>query len=46
MQWLHLSAFSFGGYLGPENQDQIATSQIPENLVFGTSETNSMMTRY
>ncbi|MCJ1359189.1 MAG: hypothetical protein MMC33_009189 [Icmadophila ericetorum] len=46
VQWLHLSAFSWWGFLGPNSEDQGATNQVPENLVFGTSETNSLMTRY
>ncbi|KAK1754240.1 hypothetical protein QBC47DRAFT_415082 [Echria macrotheca] len=53
-EWLHLSAFSWGGLLdddllnNPTKKDRpvYATSQIPENLVLGTSETNSLMTRY
>ncbi|KAK3374343.1 hypothetical protein B0T24DRAFT_679700 [Lasiosphaeria ovina] len=49
-EWLHLSAFSWGGMLGddPKYKDMpaYATSQVPENLVLGTSETNSLMTRH
>ncbi|KAE8422926.1 hypothetical protein BDV36DRAFT_290741 [Aspergillus pseudocaelatus] len=40
--WLHRSAYSWGG-LGGQNP---GTSQIFRNLVFGTSECNSIMTRY
>jgi hypothetical protein len=46
LQWLHISAFSYGGFLDESSENQTATSQMPENLVFGTSETNSLMTRY
>ncbi|KAK3387897.1 hypothetical protein B0H63DRAFT_542389 [Podospora didyma] len=42
-EWLHRSAFSYGGLA---NQVDVKTSQIRENMVFGTSECNSLMTRY
>lgn len=42
-QWLHRCAFSWGGLGKPGN---IHSSQLRENLVFGTSECNSVMTRY
>ncbi|KAF5705849.1 hypothetical protein FGLOB1_7746 [Fusarium globosum] len=50
-EWLHLSAFSWGGLLklptpGTVNPQQHDSSDIPENLVLGTSETNSQMTRF
>ncbi|KAF5612438.1 uncharacterized protein FSUBG_1515 [Fusarium subglutinans] len=50
-EWLHLSAFSWGGLLEPPvygkiNPQQHDSSDIPENLVLGTSETNSQMTRF
>ncbi|KAK0642163.1 hypothetical protein B0T16DRAFT_225539 [Cercophora newfieldiana] len=57
-EWLHLQAFSWGGYLTePEIPDednlgkilklnQVITLQNPFNLVLGTSETNSFMLRY
>lgn len=45
-KWLHLCAFSWGGLIGLGTEDQGATSQVPENLVLGTSETNSLMMRY
>jgi hypothetical protein len=46
-QWLHLSAFSWGGFADvTQTEDGYSTSQNFENLVFGTSETNSVMTRY
>jgi len=41
-EWLHRCAYSWGGLQG-ENPD---TSQVPENLIFGTGECNSVMTRY
>ncbi len=43
-EWLHLSAFSFGGF--DDEEHAYETSQVPENLVFGTGECNSLMTRY
>ncbi|KAF5676342.1 hypothetical protein FDENT_9511 [Fusarium denticulatum] len=39
-EWLHRAAFSWGGLTG-----DYRTSQVPENLIFGTSECNSLMTR-
>ncbi|KAF5024858.1 hypothetical protein F66182_3097 [Fusarium sp. NRRL 66182] len=48
-EWLHMSAFSWGGLLNlldDNKEDQHSTSDIPENLVLGTSETNSQMTRF
>jgi hypothetical protein len=45
LQWLHKSAFSWGG-LQDSGADVWDTSQVPENLLFGTSETNSVMIRY
>lgn len=48
-KWLHLAAFSWGGLLAlptSENDDQHETSDVPSNLVLGTSETNSQMTRF
>ncbi|TVY62092.1 hypothetical protein Focb16_v013077 [Fusarium oxysporum f. sp. cubense] len=45
-EWLHLSAFSWGGVANAAEKDGFITSQNFENLVFGTSETNSVMTRY
>ncbi|KAL2872760.1 uncharacterized protein BJX67DRAFT_376552 [Aspergillus lucknowensis] len=47
-EWLHRSAFSWGGLLPPGKggKDAANSSQIPRNLVFGTSECNSIMTRY
>jgi hypothetical protein len=46
VQWLHLAAFSWGGYLPSDHRTGFSTSQNLENLIFGTSETNSLMTRY
>ncbi|KAK5662116.1 hypothetical protein OQA88_8021 [Cercophora sp. LCS_1] len=43
-EWLHLSAFSFGGLV--EGDQDWNTSQTQLNLIFGTSETNSVMLRY
>ncbi|KAI0442066.1 hypothetical protein F4803DRAFT_551508 [Xylaria telfairii] len=47
-EWLHLSAFSFGGFEPTKAilPNPWTTSQVPENLVFGTGETNSLMSRY
>ncbi|KAJ3548802.1 hypothetical protein NM208_g826 [Fusarium decemcellulare] len=45
-EWLHLSAFSWGGFADASDENGYFTSQNVENLVFGTSETNSIMTRY
>ncbi|KAI5804273.1 hypothetical protein EDC01DRAFT_760404 [Geopyxis carbonaria] len=43
-EWLHLVAHGFGGLYGHEPDGK--TGQIAENLMIGTSETNSMMVRY
>ncbi|EXF75736.1 hypothetical protein CFIO01_05332 [Colletotrichum fioriniae PJ7] len=43
-EWLHLSAFSWGGFLPAGEKSGFSTSQNLENLIFGTSETNSLMT--
>ncbi|KAL2690161.1 hypothetical protein Neosp_004229 [[Neocosmospora] mangrovei] len=43
-EWLHLAAFSWGGFMSPDEKSGFSTSQNLENLVFGTSETNSLMT--
>jgi hypothetical protein len=40
-QWLHRSAFSFGGISGRGPQ----SSQVRGNLVLGTKETNTKMIR-
>ncbi|KAI1858010.1 uncharacterized protein JN550_012903 [Neoarthrinium moseri] len=45
-EWLHLAAFSWGGFLPADQKSGFSTSQNLENLIFGTSETNSLMTRY
>ncbi|KPM44467.1 hypothetical protein AK830_g2095 [Neonectria ditissima] len=45
-EWLHLVGFAYGGFLEAGAKNSWETSQIPYNLVFGTSETNSLMTRY
>ncbi|KAK4194827.1 hypothetical protein QBC40DRAFT_311178 [Triangularia verruculosa] len=45
-EWLHLAAFSWGGFELAGAKSGFSTSQNLENLVFGTSETNSLMTRY
>ncbi|KAK6345781.1 hypothetical protein TWF718_007687 [Orbilia javanica] len=45
-EWLHMSAFSWGGLLDLSTPSQHSSSDVPENLVLGTSETNSYMTRY
>ncbi|KAK6525428.1 hypothetical protein TWF694_005566 [Orbilia ellipsospora] len=47
-EWLHLSAFSWGGLLNTDDEkdDNYMTSQTYWNLIFGTSETNSVMTRF
>ncbi|KAL6366119.1 hypothetical protein LRP88_00215 [Fusarium phalaenopsidis] len=44
--WLHLSGFAYGGFMMTGDENGWSTSQNPHNLVFGTSETNSLMTRY
>jgi hypothetical protein len=41
-EWLHRSAFSWGGLR--ERKPHI--SQVPQNMIFGTGECNSVMTRY
>ncbi|KAF5964578.1 hypothetical protein FBULB1_12705 [Fusarium bulbicola] len=43
-EWLHRCAFSWGG-LG-DTRTPFKTSQVPDNIIFGSSETNSLMTRY
>lgn len=45
-QWLHLSAYSWGGIQQGTNASAQKSSQTKENLVFGTSEANSCMTRH
>ncbi|KAF4997457.1 hypothetical protein FGRMN_3821 [Fusarium graminum] len=49
-EWLHLCAFSWGGLLPlPQTSGKhciYPSSDIPENLILGTSETNSVMTRF
>ncbi|KAL2673645.1 hypothetical protein Neosp_012088 [[Neocosmospora] mangrovei] len=45
-EWLHLSGFAYGGFMMTGHESGWSTSQNPHNLVFGTSETNSFMTRY
>ncbi|KAF5670060.1 hypothetical protein FHETE_4743 [Fusarium heterosporum] len=49
-EWLHLCAFSWGGLLPlPQTSGKhiiYRSSDIPQNLILGTSETNSVMTRY
>ncbi|UPK95893.1 hypothetical protein LCI18_006828 [Fusarium solani-melongenae] len=45
-EWLHLSGFAYGGFMMTGAESGWSTSQNPLNLVFGTSETNSLMTRY
>ncbi|CAG1986782.1 unnamed protein product [Fusarium graminearum] len=47
-EWLHLCAFSWGGLTKIPQDGQLLyrSSDIPGNLVLGTSETNSVMTRY
>jgi hypothetical protein len=46
-QWLHLCAFSWGGLTTSPKSTKLVyrSSDIPENLIIGTSETNSVMTR-
>jgi hypothetical protein len=41
-EWLHRCAYSWGG-LG---KDSYTSSQVPQTLIFGTGECNSIMTRY
>ncbi|KAF0636012.1 hypothetical protein FPSE5266_09608 [Fusarium pseudograminearum] len=47
-EWLHLCAFSWGGLTKIPQDGQLVyrSSDIPGNLVLGTSETNSVMTRH
>ncbi|KAG4283254.1 hypothetical protein FPRO06_09927 [Fusarium proliferatum] len=45
-EWLHLSAYSWGGIEQGTDAAAQKSSQIKKNLVFGTSEANSCMTRY
>ncbi|KAM7219209.1 hypothetical protein V8F06_005378 [Rhypophila decipiens] len=40
-EWLHRCAYSWGGL-----DDDPNSSQVPGNLIFGTGECNSVMTRY
>lgn len=47
-QWLHLSAYSWGGLADVKPDAAVGkegSSQIHPNFVLGTSETNSAMTR-
>lgn len=41
-QWLHRVGYAYGGL----DDTGYGSSQHVKNLVFGTSETNSIMTRY
>jgi hypothetical protein len=41
-EWLHRCAYSWGGLEG----NSYKSSQVPQNLIFGTGECNSIMTRY
>ncbi|KAK6516223.1 hypothetical protein TWF506_006132 [Arthrobotrys conoides] len=45
-EWLHLCAYSWGGLGEEEDPGNFESSQTVGNLVFGTSESNSCMTRY
>ncbi|KAJ3524593.1 hypothetical protein NM208_g12000 [Fusarium decemcellulare] len=45
-EWLHMSAYSWGGIQQGSDRAAQKSSQTKENLVFGTSESNSCMTRY
>ncbi|KAF3225930.1 hypothetical protein TWF191_004960 [Orbilia oligospora] len=45
-EWLHLCAYSWGGLNGDDDKGNLKSSQTVENLVFGSSEANSCMTRY
>ncbi|KAG8355681.1 hypothetical protein FVEN_g6469 [Fusarium venenatum] len=47
-EWLHLCAFSWGGLttLSQKGELLYRSSDIPGNLILGTSETNSVMTRF
>jgi hypothetical protein len=40
-EWLHRCAYSWGGL-----KNTLASSQVPQNLIFGTGECNSVMTRF
>lgn len=42
LQWLHRSAFSYGGL---REREPIQSSQCSENLILGTSATNTAMIR-
>ncbi|KAK6524635.1 hypothetical protein TWF281_011537 [Arthrobotrys megalospora] len=41
-EWLHRCGYAYGGLADNDPQ----SSQVKENLIFGSSETNSIMTRY
>ncbi|KAK6346046.1 hypothetical protein TWF730_010379 [Orbilia blumenaviensis] len=41
-EWLHRCGYAYGGL----TDDDANSSQVKENLIFGSSETNSIMTRY
>ncbi|KAK6506318.1 hypothetical protein TWF506_011236 [Arthrobotrys conoides] len=41
-EWLHRCGYAYGGL----TDDDEKSSQVKENLIFGSSETNSIMTRY
>ncbi|RVD85035.1 uncharacterized protein DFL_003367 [Arthrobotrys flagrans] len=41
-EWLHRCGYAYGGL----SDNDASSSQVKENLIFGTSETNSVMTRY
>ncbi|KAM5462048.1 hypothetical protein MferCBS49748_006796 [Microsporum ferrugineum] len=43
-EWLHISAFAYGGLMDMPKSTQ--TSQMKMNFVLGTAETNSVMLRY
>ena len=47
-QWLHRSAFSFGGLTYPKDTNMRGprSSQVMGNLVLGTEETNTKMIRF
>ncbi|KAG8529620.1 uncharacterized protein KY384_005100 [Bacidia gigantensis] len=44
-EWLRLSAFAYGGVVSEEETEAWNSSQIQLNMVFGSSETNSVMLR-
>ncbi|KAG5651475.1 hypothetical protein H0H81_008506 [Sphagnurus paluster] len=46
-EWLHRSAFSFGGLGGAEiHADKLSSSsQVPKNFIFGSVEANTLMLR-